>query len=81
MSDWMETVLLVLCELLVLGIGIAAGYRIGKAGAQDRIETQERQSYEVYAKQQKLIEELATQRDECRRFVREWAAPIRPVKK
>lgn len=68
MSDWVEMVLISLCAFAMFVLGVAAGYHIGANGAQDRIEAQEKQSYEVYAKQQKLIEELATQRDECRRI-------------
>lgn len=78
MSDWMETFIISLAVLLIFVLGIGIGYSLGTKDMADVIA---RNTGIRYEKLEADLKEAVTQRDECRRFVREWAAPIRPVKK
>lgn len=78
MSGWTEIFLIVLYELFVFGFGAAVGYSCGTEGMD---ELKSEKSVMQYTKLEADLKEAVTQRDECRRFVREWAAPVRPAKK
>lgn len=78
MSDILETVLITIAVGLVFVFGVATGYSCGK---QDLEELKAEKAVAQYIKLETDLKEAVTQRDECRRFVREWAAPVRPAKK
>ena len=78
MSDILETLLITIAVGLVFVFGVATGYSCGK---QDLEEAVAKTTVMQYTKLEADLKEAVTQRDECRRFVREWAAPVRPAKK
>lgn len=70
--DWLDrqipAVILLVMLIIPSGIGFTVGYLGSYEDAKRLIEKHDKEAFEVYAKQQKMIEELTLQRDECRRI-------------
>ena len=78
MSNWAETFLIPLAVLVVFVLCICLGY---SCCTQDMDELKAEKAVAKHVKPEADLKEATTQRDECRRFVREWAAPVRLAKK
>lgn len=74
MRDWSDTFIITLAVLAIFVLGICLGYSCGTEDMDDAIAHNTGIRYE---KLEADLKEAVTQRDECRRFVREWAAPYK----
>lgn len=78
MSDILETLIITIAVGLVFVFGVATGYSCGTKGMD---ELKAEKAVVQFTRLSEDLKEAVVQRDECRRIVREWAAPARPAKK